>query len=100
VAEIALFAVLHDDLHLLLVFIEVVLVDPDQVGVGELLHEFDLEECLFDLEGVYLDLLEGEGLLGLVPHQVDAAEAALPDYVHRLVGLHQLWIMCSLRVYL
>lgn len=87
-AEIAEGTVLHDDLHLLFLLVEVVVIDLQQVGVGELFHEFDLLHGLLDLEGVDFDLLEREGLGGFVMGQVDAAEGALADYLGGLVGLH------------
>lgn len=40
--EIALLAVLHHDLQFLCVLVEVVVVDADEVGVLELLHQFYL----------------------------------------------------------
>ena len=89
-AEVSLFAVLHDDLHFFFIFFEVVLINFDQVGVCEFLHEFDLKEGLFDLEGIDFDLFQCEGLALFVAHQEDAAETALADHVQRLVGLHLL----------
>lgn len=86
--EVALLAVLHNDLQLLLLLVEVVVVDLHQVGVRELLHEFDLQQRLLSLEGAHVDLLEGEELAGFVLGQEDLAEAALADRSHCCVGLH------------
>lgn len=63
-------------------------VDLDQVRMYEFLHHVDFFERLLDLEGVHVDLLEGVGALLAVADEVDAAEAALPDDVHRFVLLH------------
>lgn len=86
--EVALLAVLHNDLQLLGVLVEVVVEDADQVGVLEFLHELDLQQRLVDLEGIDVDLLECVALAALVLREVHAAEAALADGLNHLVGLH------------
>jgi hypothetical protein len=58
--EVALLAVLHDDLQFVLVLVQLVVVDLDQVGVRELLHQLDFHQRLVDLEGVHVDLLQSE----------------------------------------
>lgn len=95
VAEIAEGTVLHYDLHFLLFLIEVVVVDLQQVGMGELLHQLDLLHCLFHLKRVHFDLLQGETFLTLILDQIDASETTLPDHLHCLVGLHDMIIRSS-----
>ena len=86
--QVAVLAVLHDDLEDLVLLVETAVVDLDQVGVHELLHYVNLLQRLLHLERVHVDLLQGEGTVLAVPDQVDAAEGTLTDDVNRLVLLH------------
>lgn len=54
----------------------------------ELLHHVDFLERLVDLKRVHVDLLQSVGAVLVVPDEVDAAEAALANDVHRFVLLH------------
>lgn len=54
----------------------------------ELLHHVDFFERLVHLEGVDVDLLECVGAVLAIADEVDAAEAALANDVHRFVLLH------------
>lgn len=57
--QVALLAIFHEDFEALIAFVELVLVDADEVGVNEFSHNFYFPEGLLNFEGVDVDLLKG-----------------------------------------
>lgn len=64
------------------------IIDLYEIWMHELLHHIDFLECLVHLKGIHVDLLQSIGTVLVVPDQIDTAEAALTDDVHRFVLLH------------
>lgn len=63
-------------------------VDLDQIGMHELLHDLYLLKCLVNLKGVNMDLFESVEAFFIIADEIDAAKAALSDYLQGFIRLH------------
>ena len=53
-------------------------IDGDEIGMIQLIHNLDLFEGFINFEGIEVDFFEGVLLAFVVGDEVDGAEASLP----------------------